>query len=242
MTTENSQHRAELVKYTPEQPGRLARAWQRLQPWLEARYWDLDLWAHDTAGPWIGRRFRDVERALEDGWSGTVAWIRALLGIAVFAVVLTGAVWLEDLVAGFWRHTMIGAHHSGVLATVTRPVHAYIDQHAAGLPTDPATVWALWQVAAPILAVLAYFGSTTARVLWLAYGAAWTAMVWTATPASGQGIATALAAVCWAVVSSVALSGLDLRLVLLVPIRVRVRMWPKVAPAPREQHTGQQDA
>ncbi|WP_052442919.1 hypothetical protein [Streptacidiphilus neutrinimicus] len=243
MTTKNTPRRAELVKYTPEQPGRLTCAWQRVQPWLEARYWDLEGWAVYKAGPWIGRRFRDIERALEGGWSGTVAWIRAVLGLVAFAILVTGAVWLEGLALGFWRHTMIGTHHSGVLATVTRPVHTYIDQHAAGLPVSAATVWALWQLAGPILVSLACIGSTTARLLWIAYGAAWTAMVWANTPAPGQAVATALAAVCWAAVSSPALSGLDPRPVLLIPVRVRIRHKAATlrAQQPAPQHAGQDE-
>ncbi|MEY9961338.1 hypothetical protein [Streptacidiphilus sp. MAP5-52] len=199
----------------------------RMVQWLKARRWDLDFWLNytlwpwlrTTARPWAARRLREIERALDNGWTGTVAWLRALIGLLVAsaAIALIGEAIQAAL--SLWRHSQIGAHHSGIVQTIARPVHAYITAHATGLPTDPGTVWALWQLAAPVLLILALTGSIAARLLWLGYGAATAAAVWMATPDPGRPVALALAVAAWGVASIVALYGM--RLLPLVVVNVK---------------------
>ncbi|MFC1436643.1 hypothetical protein ABUW04_00080 [Streptacidiphilus sp. N1-10] len=80
-----------------------------------------------------------------------MAWIRILATLVVATVVTTLIGEGFDLALQLWRHSRIAAHHAGIVQTLTRPVHAYITAHATGLPTDPGTVWALWQRTAPLL-------------------------------------------------------------------------------------------
>jgi hypothetical protein len=190
----------------------------RLVRWLKARRWDADFWFHYTlfpwlrtkARPWAARRLREIGSALDDGWSGTVAWIRAVLSAVVALVFLTTLGLFGQLAVDFWQHTLIGTHHQGLLATVTGPVHAYITAHAVGLPTDAATVWALWQLAAPVLLILSMTGSLVARVAWCGYGAGTAAAVWMAAPDPGRPVALALTVTAWALASILALHGLRL--------------------------------
>lgn len=111
------------------------------------------------------------------GWSATVAWIRILATLMVATVVTTLIGEGFDLALQLWRHSRIAAHHAGNVQTLTRPVHAYITAHATGLPTDPGTVWALWQRAAPLLLLLALTGQIAARLAWCGYGGATAAAV-----------------------------------------------------------------
>ncbi|MDH6107895.1 hypothetical protein P3T36_006354 [Kitasatospora sp. MAP12-15] len=242
MTTEHTdraQHQqpyGQLVKLLPApaaQAGRLTRIRQaiaaffdqRAVPWLWARDDDLRFWCRYTARPWLRRRGRDIEAALMGGWPTTAAWLRALVYLTAYAALVGIVDSVIPLVVGFWQHTMVGAHHSGVVATVTRPVHDYLVTHG-GLPADSVTVWALWQTAGPVLFIAGAIGFTSARALWVAYGAATAAMVWAATPETGRPVATALAVACWVLLSTIALHGLRLRPVLVVPVLVRIK--PKI--------------
>lgn len=203
----------------------------RLVRWLKARRWDADFWLHytlfpwlrTTARPWASRRLGEIGLALDEGWYGACAWIRAVLYAVgtLIGLILLGLIGVAA--SGFWRHTMIGTHHHGVLATVTRPVHAYITAHAVGLPTDPATVWALWQLAGPVLLILAATGSIAARLVWCGYGAASTAAVWMAAPDPGRPIALALTVAAWALASIVALAGMRLSPLVVVNVH-RLRL------------------
>ncbi|MGW4806409.1 hypothetical protein [Kitasatospora sp. NPDC004272] len=236
MTTENPEHTQQqrhqqqydqLMQLTndpaaaPAGPGHLERLLVTLADF-----------ATDRALPWLRRRGRDIEDAVTGGWDNTAAWLRLLAYLTVLAGLAGIVDTITPLAARFWQHTMIGEHHNGVLATVTRPVHAYLTAHS-GLPADTATVWALWQVAGPVSFVLAAIGFTSARVLWTGYGAATAAMVWAATPATGRPVATALAVACWVLLSTAALHGLRLRPTLVVPVRVRVKPNINVTTVPR---------
>jgi hypothetical protein len=202
----------QLPEPSDSEPGRLVR-------WLKDCRFSVDFWFHytllpwtrTTARPWTGRRLREVERAVMGGWSATTAWIRILAALAVAAVAISLIGEGFDLALSLWRHSRIQAHHAGIVQTITRPVHAYITAHAAGLPTDPGTVWALWQLAAPVLLLLAFTGQIAARLAWCGYGAATGAAVWMATPDPGRPVALALTVTVWALASTVALYGMRLR-------------------------------
>ncbi|WP_052433058.1 hypothetical protein [Streptacidiphilus carbonis] len=202
----------QLPDPSDSEPGRLAR-------WLKDQRFTVDFWFHytllpwtrTTARPWTGTRLREVERAVMGGWSATVAWIRILAALLVATVAISLIGEGFDLALSLWRHSRIDAHHAGIVQTITRPVHAYITAHAASLPTDPATVWALWQLAAPALLLAAFTGQIAARLAWCGYGAATAAAVWMATPDPGRPVALALTVALWAAASTVALYGMRLR-------------------------------
>ncbi|MGE7437008.1 hypothetical protein [Kitasatospora sp. NPDC001175] len=223
MTTEHTdrtqQHRqqqyGQLVKLTHDPA---ATPDGRLERVLDA----LADFTTEYALPWLRRRGRDIEAALLGGWDATAAWLRAAAYFTALALAFGMVGSLTPLAVGFWQHTMVGEHHQGVLATITRPVHDYLAAHS-GLPADTATVWALWQIAGPALLIGAAIGFTSLRVLWVGYGTATTAMVWAATPDTGRPVATALAIACWLLLSTLALHGLRLRPTLIVPVRVRVK-------------------
>ncbi|MFE4605478.1 hypothetical protein ACFRKE_31965 [Kitasatospora indigofera] len=225
MTTEHPDHTqqqrrrqqyGQLVKLTHDPA---ATPGSRLQRALDA----LAYFTTEYALPWLRRRGRDIEDALLGGWDATAAWLRAAAYFTALALAFGAVGSVTPLAVGFWNHTMIGAHHDGVLATITRPVHDYLTAHTASLPADTATVWALWQIAGPALLIGAAVGFTSLRVLWVGYGGASAAMVWAATPDTGRPVATALAVACWLLLSTLALHGLRLRPTLSVPVRVRVK-------------------
>jgi hypothetical protein len=184
MTTNDVERapRAEIVLYRPVPTGRWTRIrrdlalWLTCQalPWTVGRIWAVHDWARFTAQPWSGARIDEIGHALAGGWAAATLWIRVVVaGVAATVAMLALNLALQ-VIAG----TLIGAHHEGVIAAITGPVHAYINAHAAGLQTSPATVWALWQLAGPLLLVLAFTGSVAARLAWCGYGAATAAAVW----------------------------------------------------------------
>ncbi|MGW4651332.1 hypothetical protein [Kitasatospora sp. NPDC004289] len=214
MTTEHTDHTQQQRRRQDRAAvpaGRLERAWDALADFTA-----------DHALPWLRERGREIEDALLGGWDATAAWLRALAYATALAVGIGIAASISPWLDRFWQNTMIGEHHGGVLATITRPVHDYLTAHS-GLPADTATVWALWQIAAPALLIGAALGFTSLRVLWVGYGGATAAMVWAATPAAGRPVATALVIACWVLASTLALHGLRLRPALVVPVRVRVK-------------------
>lgn len=228
----------------PDTPTDQRQAESRLVRWLKARRWDADFWLHytlfpwlrTTARPWAARRLREIGRALDEGWHGACAWIRAVLYTVGTLTALRLLGLLGEAASGFWQHTMIGTHHHGVLATVTRPIHAYITAHTVGMQTDPATVWALWQLAGPVLLLLAATGSIAARLTWCGYGAASAAAVWMAAPDPGRPVALALTVAAWALASIIALYGMRLRPLVVINLqRPRLPLRPSRTALPPAQ-------
>lgn len=125
---------------------------------------------------------------------------------------LAGIVGLVVGVAGgIGDTTSTGGQHlaaSGLTRTITRSVHAYLDQHATGLPVPAHTLWLAWLCTTAGLFVLAVAGSRGARVGWVISGAMTAAMVYAGTPEQGRAVASGLAVTVWAVLSVVALNRL----------------------------------
>ncbi|MFI2292916.1 hypothetical protein [Streptomyces niveus] len=97
-------------------------------------------------------------------------------------------------------------------ATVSDPVHAYLQSHTVGLPITAATVYTLWQaVGIGSLAIAFVTRANGARLTWIAYGAATAVMVWIASPAAGREVAAALSVFAWTIASTLALRGLGRR-------------------------------
>ena len=130
-----------------------------------------------------------------------------VLGAAGGAVLLI--VWaLVNLVEWLARGAahLIGHHGVHALAAwqithvITDPIRHYIG--AAHLPASASALSILWLVAAIILWLgSSLLGFNGARVGWIAYGAATTAMVYAGTPAAGRGVAAAVTVVAWALLS-----------------------------------------
>ena len=132
-------------------------------------------------------------------------------------------------------HRIVGARtHTGLVASLSRPVHAYLDQHSAGLPMTPQSLFGLWELAAIVLLVLGFLGSTVARLGWLLYGFATAWMVWTATAGPARPVATAVAVALWGAGSFVVLHGLSLR-----PIKVtNIDSRPQIVAGPQPATAG----
>ena len=153
-------------------------------------------------------------RKLAD-WSRTeIVGIGAVA--AVLLILVTGVVWvLVKLVTGIGGLLADGgrAATSGgrdlagwltdgpITTTVTTPVRAYLDTHAAGLPATAGQLWTTWLVAAGVLLLLAATGSLGARIGWTVLGALTTAMVYAGTTGHGQALAAGLTAAVWALLS-----------------------------------------
>ncbi|GGQ77650.1 hypothetical protein [Couchioplanes azureus] len=88
-----------------------------------------------------------------------------------------------------------------ITRTITDPVHTYLSTHAAGLPIAGETLWWTWLATTGGMLLLATLGSRGARLGWPLTGALTTAMVYTATPTTGQTVAAGLAITVWAVLS-----------------------------------------
>ncbi|MFE5714509.1 hypothetical protein ACFQ7J_27315 [Streptomyces sp. NPDC056501] len=170
-------------------------------------------------GGFLHNRWEDVRRAPERGWHGMANWVKAALGLAgIFLVILlldsaTDA--LADsahrLLTAMPRVQDDADTSNGVFAVVDQPIRSYIAAHSASLPINASTVYAVWQVVGLFGLVGGFFRSSGARLTWTAWGAASIAMVWSAAPASGRTIATALAVLAWTAASALALRGLTLR-------------------------------
>ncbi|KUL40534.1 hypothetical protein ADL15_07065 [Actinoplanes awajinensis subsp. mycoplanecinus] len=81
---------------------------------------------------------------------------------------------------------------------VFRPVHAYLQTHSSGLPVSAETVWWTWWAFGIVLLVLATFsGAHAARIGWLLYGAAATAMVYQGTAEPARQVAAGIAVLWW---------------------------------------------
>lgn len=147
--------------------------------------------------------------------------------IAGIVGVITG---VADAIRASSGHTAANTVHDLTTWTLTRtitdPVHTYLTAHTTGLPVTADTVWWTWLATTAGLFALATFGSRGARIGWAIAGATTTAMVYTATPATGRPVAAGLTVTAWAVLSIVAYNRLapsDRPFILTLPIPHRPR-------------------
>ncbi|MDQ1289635.1 MAG: hypothetical protein QG622_3201 [Actinomycetota bacterium] len=122
------------------------------------------------------------------------ALVTAFIVISLLSWIGRGIADLADRV-GTWG----GARD--LAAVVTRPVHAYLQDHSAGLPISADALWWTWLVAGAVLLLLAMARSVGARIGWALFGIATTAMVWQSTPAPSAITAAALTTLAWIVLT-----------------------------------------
>ena len=213
-----------LPVHVPQQP----------QPTRTAavRAWWRALW--DVGGV-LHARWEDIRRAPSAGWHGMANWLKVLVAITagsidVLIVYAAAGVLAEPL---HQVTTSLMARIdvlSGVWAVTDQPVYSYINQHSAGLAVSGTTIYWVWQAAGLTGLIGGFLHHTTARFAWIVWGAATTAMVWTATPTAGRALATAITVLLWTLASPIALRGLRLR---LHPIRATSVNVTVALPAPR---------
>lgn len=75
----------------------------------------------------------------------------------------------------------------------------------------PEALWQVWALAGPCLWLLGLFRGWAARLVWILYGAATVAMVYAASPPTGQTLAGGLTVLVWAVLSLPVLAGIGRR-------------------------------
>lgn len=154
-------------------------------------------------------------RALTDWWRDSRAtlflrdnWLLGLFALAALAVisVLLWAIWvivtkLVDVVsrglgaAGDW------VTGGPITHSISDPMRAYLDAHAAGLPATGRDLWITWLVAVGVLYLGALAGSTYARIGWAAIGALTAAAVYAGAPAGAGPAAAGLTAAVWLALS-----------------------------------------
>ena len=172
----------------------------------------------DQWADWLTDRIDDIEEARASGWETAATWIKAVLASGV-AAGMALIIWLTVKVIAWivgWSlpdapdlpNTPRG---TGLVATITDPVHAYLDTHTTGLPVSADTAYTAWSLTGLAAMVIGLLGSFGARLTWLAWGTATVAMVWAATPEPGRTVAAGLAVLGWTAASTLALRGLSLR-------------------------------
>ncbi|MBC3844706.1 hypothetical protein GXW82_44435 [Streptacidiphilus sp. 4-A2] len=182
-------------------------------------------------GLWLRLRGSELTDAVEEPGRARI-WIKASTAVVLAAPALA----LTAALLGSYAHsattiardlaaTPIGRHAGDLVAVTTHPVRLYLDQHAAVLPIHAGTLYALWQLLAAVLWLASARHGTRARAGartgWLLLGAVTGAMVWAATPAAGQALATGEYTLLWALISIPALRGLNLRPAIHIDARPR---------------------
>jgi len=216
-----------LPVHVPRQPQPKTRT-ATVHAWWSA-LWDV--------GGVLHARWEDIRRAPTSGWHGMANWLKALLALTAGSidtlVVYAGAGVLADplhqLITGLLARVDV---LSSVWTVTNEPVYSYITHHSAGLAVSSTTVYVVWQAAGLTGLIGGFLRNTGARCAWIGWGAATTAMVWTAAPAAGRALATAITVLLWTLASPIALRGLRLRL-RLYPIRVTSVNVTVALPAPR---------
>jgi hypothetical protein len=197
---------------------------QPKQPRFAAlRAWWTTSWER---GGFLYERWEDLRQAPELGWHGMANWLKSVLALAGACVVIVLLEGAADVVLNALHQLLTAAPRvqvgtdtsHGVFAVVDQPVRSYIAAHCAGLQISASTVYTLWQIVGLFGLIGGFFRSTGARLTWTAWGAGSIAMVYSAAPAGGRTIATALAVLAWTAASTLALRGLSLRPVLFTHI------------------------
>ncbi|WP_327071905.1 hypothetical protein [Kitasatospora sp. NBC_01302] len=105
------------------------------------------------------------------------------------------------------EHSTIPA--SRLWNTVNQPIHAYLAQHSTGLAAGPRTLYTAWGLAGALILIRALRRGATVGVQLgaLVFGALTVAMVWSGTNTQARPVAAGLAALAWAVLAALALTG-----------------------------------
>ncbi|MFE5810297.1 hypothetical protein [Streptomyces sp. NPDC056491] len=178
--------------------------------------------AKDASGEWLSDRGDELRQAVTGGWDETEDWIKATLGgLALLIVLGVGGTLLTALIKGVLAlaslitnmHVDTGPRsHTGLLATITEPVRAYLTGQTRGLAVSAGTAYAAWQLAVLGTGFLSWATTSFgARFAWGVVGAGTAWMVWSGAPATGREVATGLTVLAWGLLSIVALRGFRVR-------------------------------
>ncbi|MFD6300771.1 hypothetical protein ACFWFU_38780 [Streptomyces sp. NPDC060235] len=159
----------------------------------------------------------DVRNAPGAGWD-MAPWLRmvVLLTGAALALLLIDTAfttithWIGHLLTAA-PTVDIGTNKSaGIWAVIDQPIRSYIAHHSTGMAVSGPTIYTLWQIAGLYGLIGGFTGSTIARLVWTAWGAASTAAIWTTVPDQQRTLTVAIAALAWGTASLFALRGLRL--------------------------------
>lgn len=182
------------------------------------------LWApvQEVVLSWLDNRAQDLWEVRNEGWSEARPWIKFTVGtVVILMLTVLGTTLLswaaQAAVATVTALTDLplptgSGGRTGLLASITTPVWAYLQTHTAGLPVGGATAYAAWQLAVVTTAVLSFLTkSFGARLAWGVTGAATGWMAWHGAPAGGRDVALGLTALAFALLSIPALRGFRVR-------------------------------
>ncbi|MFH8736847.1 hypothetical protein [Streptomyces sp. NPDC017964] len=200
--TDDEQH---TTKQEPFSPSPLAELAAR-----SGRMWE-QAWAD---GGVLHTLWQDIRTAPRRG-ADMAHWLKALLILAGLSVVVL----LADAAGTAIGHAIgellsaapkvdVGTDtSSGIWAVIDNPIRTYIASHAAGMAVSGSTIYTLWQIAGLYGLIGGFSGSTIARLVWTAWGAASAAAIWVTVPAANRTLSVAIAALAWGLASLFALRG-----------------------------------
>lgn len=161
-----------------------------------------------TDSDWLAARRHEVAEVLAGNWRPAPLWIKAAALVPLGLLVMSA---VGALVSALFHHFGRAWDTSGLADVIDQPVRAYLDAHTAGLAVTAETMHLVWLVSGAGLLFFSLSGTFGARLTWILWGAATTAMVWTGTPDPARQVATGLAVIGWGTASILALHGLSLR-------------------------------
>lgn len=210
-TPRNGQHRPTGIFDITELPP--APALQGKQRLVRLRTAWRESWKE---GGFLYQRWEDLSQARYAGWHELAPWIKAtglMAGLCLIVIMVDTA---GDVASAALKGLSAvpasdAGDGSGLWGTVDHPVRVFFTDQAAHLAVAPAALYAFWQLTGLLGLVGGFFGNAGARIAWLLFGIGSLAMIWSATPVGGRAAATGLAALMWALASTVALRGLTLR-------------------------------
>ncbi|MEG9551392.1 hypothetical protein V5N34_25315 [Streptomyces baarnensis] len=170
-------------------------------------------------GGFLHGRWEELRQVPQAGWHGMANWIKAALiltGVCAIIILLDTAGDIFDATLSRMADT-VPATRAGTTAAselwsvVDAPVRSYIAQHTASLAVSASAVYTFWQIVGWFGLIGGFIGSTGARITWTCWGAGSVLAVWSAAPAHGRTVATAIAVLAWTIASTFALRGLSVR-------------------------------
>lgn len=171
---------------------------------------------------WLDNRIQDLWEVKSEGWSEARPWIKftvatvvililTVLGTTLLSWAAQAAVSIVTAITDLPLPTGSGGR-TGLLASITTPVWAYLQTHTAGLPVTGPTAYAAWQLAIVSTGTLSFLTKAFgARLAWGVMGLATGWMAWHGAPAGGRDVALGLTALAFALLSIPALRGFRVR-------------------------------
>ncbi|MET9497438.1 hypothetical protein [Streptomyces sp. NPDC006552] len=170
-----------------------------------------------TDGGVLHGLWQDIRTAPRRG-ADMAHWLKALLILAGLSVVVLLAEAagsaighaVGDLLAAAPTVDIGTDTSSGVWTVIDNPIRIYLAQHSVGMAVSGSTLYTLWQVGGLYGLIGGFTGSTIARLVWTAWGAASAAAIWVTVPSVNRTLAVAVAVLAWGLASLFALRGLRL--------------------------------